>query len=122
MGTFQHTIEVGDPDGTRFESIEVLVDTGASYTVLPASILERLNVTAHDEVRFILSDGRFTEREIGRTWVRINGRSVITIVVFGVDEAQSVLGAYTLEGLRLAVDSVNERLVPVPGLLMPILR
>ena len=118
MGTFQHTIEVGDPDGTRFEPIEILVDTRASYTILPASMLEHLNVTAHDKISFILPDGRFIDREIGQTWVQINSKSIITIVVFGVDESQSVLGAYTLEGLRLAVDPVNERLIPVPGLLM----
>jgi len=29
-----------------------------------------------------------------------------------------ILGAYTLEGLRLAVDRVNRQLVEVPGLLV----
>jgi hypothetical protein len=29
-----------------------------------------------------------------------------------------LLGAYALEGLRLTVDPVGRRLVPVPGLLM----
>jgi len=39
-------------------------------------------------------------------------------VVFGDDEATYLLGAYTLEGVRLAPDPVRRRLIPVPGLLM----
>ena len=30
MGTFHYTIEVGDPEGERFEPLEALVDTGTS--------------------------------------------------------------------------------------------
>jgi hypothetical protein len=43
---------------------------------------------------------------------------VITLVVFGEAETKPLLGAYALEGLRLAPDPVGRRLVPVPGLLM----
>ena len=32
MGVFRVPVEIGDLDGTRFERIEALVDTGASYT------------------------------------------------------------------------------------------
>ena len=34
------------------------------------------------------------------------------IVVFGEDDAPPLLGAYTLEGLALAVDPEAQRLVP----------
>ena len=33
-------------------------------------------------------------------------------MVFGEDDAPSLLGAYTLEGLGLAVDPASQRLVP----------
>ena len=33
-------------------------------------------------------------------------------MVFGHDDAPSLLGAYTLEGLGLAVDPTSQRLVP----------
>ena len=118
MGTFQYAIEVGDPHGERFERVEALVDTGASYTTVPASALERLGVTVHDRAIFVLADGRQIEREIGQTWVRIDGRSVITLVVFGEEGTEPLLGAYTLEGLRLGVDPLGQRLISVPGLLM----
>jgi clan AA aspartic protease len=118
MGTFQVEIEIGDPQGERFEALPVLVDTGSTYTVLPRRLLERLGVRPHDRDKFRLADGRVVEEEIGRTWVRIEGREELTLVVFAGNGASSLLGAYTLEGLRLAVDPVGKRLVRVEGLLM----
>ena len=38
--------------------------------------------------------------------------------MFGEPGAPPLLGAYALEGLRLAPDPIGRRLVPVPGLLM----
>lgn len=118
MGTFNYPIEIGDPGGQRFERIEALVDTGASYTVVPASVLQRLGVVPSRTRTFVLGDGRETERELGETIVRIDGTSVTTLVVFGDDQAGPALGVYTLEGLGLAVDPVKRRLVPTEALLM----
>ena len=42
----------------------------------------------------------------------IDGRTEATLVIFGEDSARALLGAYTLEGLRLAVDPALGRLVP----------
>ncbi len=118
MGIFHATIEIGDPAGQRFESVDALVDTGASYTSVPASLLERLGVKREDRMAFVLADGSQHEKEIGQTWVRVDGKRVITIVIFGEDEAPALLGAYTLEGVRLAVDPVNKRLIPTPAYLV----
>jgi len=67
---------------------------------------------------FTLADGRQAEHDIGHGWIRVDGRTVITLVVFGEAAAEPLLGAYALEGLRLAPDPVGRRLMPVPGLLM----
>ena len=117
MGTFSIPIEIGSPDGTRYEPVNALVDTGASYTVIPAALLRQLGVTAHSRVAFIMADGSQILRDVGRAWIRIGGKSEITLVVFGNDDAEALLGAYALQGLLLAVDTPNERLIPVPGLL-----
>ncbi len=55
MGTFTYTIDIGDPQGQRFERVEALVDTGASYTTLPASLLQRLGVRPFTKGRFRLA-------------------------------------------------------------------
>lgn len=115
MGTFSVTIDIGDPAGQRFEAVDALVDTGTTYTMAPASLLARLGVTPHVRGAFELADGRRVEMDIGQTWVRVNGQSVITLVVFGHEGVEPLLGAYTLEGLLLAPDPVGRRLIPVPG-------
>lgn len=72
----------------------------------------------HARASFRLADGSLREYELGETQVRIDGQSVTTLVVFGDEGVEPLLGAYTLEGLRLAPDPVGRRLIPVPGLLM----
>ncbi|MGH2768009.1 MAG: aspartyl protease family protein [Actinomycetota bacterium] len=118
MGTFSVTIELGDPAGARYLPVEALVDTGASYTMVPGGLLRELGVGPHDRVEFVAAGGRRVERKVGRTWLRVNGRSEITLVIFGEETSTPLLGAYTLEGLRLSPDPVNRRLVPVSGLLL----
>ena len=68
MGPFQVPIAVGDPQGGRYESLEALVGTGATYATLPASILRSLGVSPHDRGQFVLADGSLVERGIGQTW------------------------------------------------------
>jgi len=117
MGTFSVTVEVGDPQAQRFHAVQALADTGASYTTLPASLLRDLGVTPHGQRPFLLATGGTVVREIGRTWVRIDGRVEMTIVVFADERALPLLGAVTLEEFGLGVDPVGRKLVPVPGLL-----
>ena len=52
------------------------------------------------------------DADIDEARVTVNGESVTTRVVFGEDDAPWLLGAYTLEGLALAVDAVDQRLTP----------
>jgi predicted aspartyl protease len=115
MGTFRVQIEVGGVEHGRFEPVEVLVSTGATYTVLPRELLYELGVVPHSRAPFVMADGREIELDIGWVRVRIDGHQELSLVVFG-DAA--LLGAFTLEALRLAPDPVGRRLVPVPALLM----
>ncbi len=112
MGVFRYPLEIGDPEGNTFERIDALVDTGASFTVAPASVLRRLGVAPQERIRLRLADGNIIERDIGETKVRLDGRSVTTLVVFGEEDVPALLGAYTLEGSRMVVDPANQRLVP----------
>ena len=57
--------------------------------------------------------------DYGQAWATIDGESVVTIVVFGQDEAPPLLVAYTLEGLALTVDPEAQRLVPTHMMATP---
>ncbi len=87
MATFRVTIEIGPMDQSRFEQIEALVDTGATYTVVPSNVLERLGITPQFRRRF-------------------------RICVFGEPETDVLLGRVTLQSLGLKVDTLKQRLVP----------
>ena len=117
MGTFSTEIEIGDPSGIQFESVMALVDTGASVTILPTPLLDSLGVVPHTQFTFILADGREIQRPVGRTWIRIGERSEITLVVFADEGVEPLLGAYSLQGLMLGVDSPNEMLIPINALM-----
>jgi predicted aspartyl protease len=117
MGIFRVRIEVGDPHGTRYEAVDALVETEASHTTFPRPLLERMGIKPHARGIFELADGRQVELAIGRTWVRIDGREEITLVVFGDEGSEPLLGAVTLEEYQLGIDAVRRRLLPVPGLL-----
>lgn len=120
MGTFSCQIEIGDPEARRFETVDALADTGASFTLMPTSLLQRLGVEPHTKETFVLADGRQVEKDVGRTWVRVGGRTEITLVIFGDEGTRPLLGVYALEGLALGVDPTNQRLIPTPRLLLSV--
>src|SRR2546425_12214153 len=104
MSTFSYPVEIGDPTGERFERLDALVDTGASFTVVPAGLLARLSVSPTRRLPFELADGGVAEMDVGQTWIRIDGQSVIRMVDFGSDGGLARLGAGVLHGRRLARD------------------
>lgn len=120
MGTFNVELHAGDQQGERFEAVEALVDTGSTYTVLPGAMLRALGVLPHRTSTFELADGTQHEWEIARTWVKLEGRQEMTLVVFGEDDVQPLLGAATSEEFLLAPDPIRQRLVPVHGLAMSV--
>ena len=118
MGTFHVTIDIGDAQGTRWESVEALVDTGSTYAWVPRPLLENLDVDVQFQQEFEAADGRVVERDMAVTMVRWDSTTRPTLVVFSDEGDAILLGAYTLEGFSLAADPVNQRLVRVRGLAM----
>ena len=105
-------MRISGMDGQHSLDIEATVHTGAFHTTIPTRRLRDLGVEPMGKCRFLVADGRRVEMEYGRAWATIDGESVVTIVAFGEDNAPPLLGAYTLEGLALAVDPSSQRLIP----------
>ena len=122
MGTFETTIEIGDPRGERYEPLEALVDTGSTYTWVPGDLLQRLGVEPVGRREFETADGRVIERDVAVAMARYDGQALPTLVVFGEEGSRPLLGAYTLEGFGLAADPLRKRLVPVRGLALEAIR
>ncbi|MCC6236664.1 MAG: aspartyl protease family protein [Dehalococcoidia bacterium] len=118
MGTFHTTIEVGATAEGPFEAVDALVDSGATYTLLPRPLLERLGVQPSDSQSFVLADVRVVQRQVGEVTARIGGRTRTTVAIFGDAEASPLLGAVTLESFGLGIDPVKKELIGVTGYLV----
>ena len=73
MGTFTVPIQIGDLAGQRFLDIDALVDTRATYTVLPQEVLDQLGITQESQRNFELGDDRIVEYPIGYARLRLGG-------------------------------------------------
>ena len=107
------TIEVGDPQGRNFQAVEMEVDTGSTFTALPREMLEALGVPVNRTAQSRLADGTVQTVELGETTIRLAGNQFTTTVIFAEEGEPSLLGVVTLEQALLAVDPVNNELVPV---------
>lgn len=113
MTTFRYTIQIGDPTRSRFETVEAGVDTGASYALVPGSMLERLGHTPTHRRPFRLADGNVVEMGLCQVTLRIGEETSIVSCGFGDNESEALLGATALEEFGLGVDPVNFTLVPI---------
>jgi predicted aspartyl protease len=113
METFRIDIQIENPAnaGSRHELRNVLVDTGAELSSVPAPVLESLGIERWKLVRFRQADGSVLERWTGVARVYAADTSTGDDVVFGEPTDMVLLGARTLEGLNLRVDPVHKRLV-----------
>ena len=118
MGTFRITVQMGDQSGQRFQELEALVDSGATFTRVPRSVLEALGISADRTYNALLTDGRRVTRERGWAIIRLEGQQFPTPVVFGDEGKPALLGTMALEDALLAVDPHGQRLIPVDALEM----
>ena len=114
MGIFKHPLEIISADGDRYERLDALVDTGAMYSCVPASILRFLGFDPTPTRPFLNADGRTIERRLTVVRVRINDETLPTLAIFGDEGTEAILGMITLEEFGLSVDTVNETLVRLP--------
>ena len=113
MGTFYVTIQVADRFRERYVNVDAMVDTGSTYTSLPETLLEELGIEREETDVFELADNRLVEYDLGDIRLRLEGREHYVPAIFAPDNATPLVGAVTLEIMRLGIDPVAEKLVPV---------
>lgn len=92
--------------------LKLLVDTGSDYTWIPAATLERLGVDREKkDLPFEMANGQQITRSVGFAIIRFDQFFTVDEVVFAEKGDLAILGARSLEGLNLAVDSKRKRLV-----------
>ena len=108
MGEFTWPVGVWSADGERLETVSALVDTGASYSVFPQSMLERLGIEKRYVLPFEQADGSVIEKDVGLAMLVINETESSMRVIFGEDGAESLIGANALQEFLLVADPVAE--------------
>ena len=116
MGTFTHPITLLASSGAESETLTALVGTGAKFTSVPSSTLDRLGVTPQSRIRLRLADGSVVEHDIGEVVAEMDGVERTIICIFSPEDSQPLIGAHTLEAFLLAVDPVEQTLVPTEAL------
>ena len=112
MSTFRVETGVSDLFNREYVYVEALVDTGATYSIFPEDFLRDLQVVpARWEIGVRLADGTESRRQIGPAYLKVLDREAPCIVMFG-NPGVFLIGATALENLGLAVDPVNQRLMP----------
>ncbi len=118
MGLTTLRIEIANPaKPAKWESVELLVDSGAIYSVIPASTLRRLGIRSDGKEEFVLADGSRITRRKGLAKFRYNERFGGSDVIFGEPGDSTLLGALTLEALGLSLDPLRRELKPLPMIL-----
>ncbi len=121
MGTFHIGCKVENHvDRSKFVRLQkALVDTGSEYTWIPGTKLEQIGVKREKkDLRFVLANGEIVTRSVGFAILRVGKNFTIDEVVFAEPGDLLPLGARTLEGLNLTVDSARKKLVaagPLPA-------
>ncbi len=121
MGTFSVACRVANIiDRSRSVELDrLLVDTGSEYTWIAGELLEQINVDREKkDLQFVMANGTLVTRSVGFAILHVESAFTIDEVVFAEPGDLLLLGARTLEGLNLTVDSRLKKLVaagPLPA-------
>ncbi len=96
----------------------LLVDSGSEYSWIPSYALERIGVGREKkDVPFVMANGEQITRKVGFAIIRFDKFFTVDEVVFAEKGDLALLGARSLEGLNLRVDSRRKKLVVAGPLL-----
>jgi clan AA aspartic protease len=111
MGHTNVKMKICGSSGSK--EVELLVDTGSTYTWVLDKTLKEIGVKPKKQWKFKTVDGRVIKREIGEAIVEWDGERATTVVVFAKEKDKEVLGVHAMEGLQLEVDPVSKKLKKV---------
>jgi clan AA aspartic protease len=96
--------------GGRQRQVKFLVDSGATYSLLPADVWRELELAPKRTMDFTLADGTTISREVSECHIALAGQEGHTPVILGEPGDEALLGAVTLEVLGLVLDPFKRTL------------
>jgi aspartyl protease family protein len=109
---------VRGPTGTE-ATVRFLIDSGATYSLLPESVWRAIGLAPKRDVEFVLADGTTVHRSVSECHLALSQGEGHTPVVLGEPgDAEPLLGVVTLEILGLVFDPFRRTLQPMRMLLV----
>lgn len=112
MGLIRVAVDVSRNGGPR-ETVELLVDSGAVYSVLPRRVWRALKLKPERVVKFSLADGTTIRRGVSECRFSYQGVAASSPVVLGERHDEALLGTVTLETLGLVLNPFERTLKPM---------
>ena len=117
MGIFSVELTVRNRDTLVGETVLAVVDTAATISVMPASVLNRLGIEPLRTRRFRLANDETVEYRTGMALFETSDRDGEASVAFG-PEGRYLMGVTTIEELAFVVDPIRRRLIPEDMMLL----
>jgi clan AA aspartic protease len=109
--------KVRGPTGKEKE-IRFLIDSGATYSLLPYAVWQAIELSPRREHTFTLADGSTVVRRISECYIILPQGEAHTPVILGENDDEALLGVVTLEILGLVFDPFKRTLKPMRMLLV----
>ena len=117
MGITHIEGRVRGPTGKE-EQLRFLIDSGATYTLLPKKVWRDIRLSPKREHTFGLADGSTITRKISECYILLPQGEGHTPVILGEADDEALLGVVTLEILGLVFDPFKRTLQPMRMLLV----
>lgn len=108
---------VTGPTGAQ-ATVRFLVDSGATYTLVPHDVWQMIGLTPKRSVTFSLADGSTVERKVSECHISLPQGDGHSPVILGEPGDEPLLGVVTLEVLGLVFNPFNRTLQPMRMLLV----
>jgi clan AA aspartic protease len=112
MGLIHIEGTVTGPHGKQV-TLKLLVDSGATYTLLPQQVWRDIELEPMDSVKCILADGTEVERRVSECLIALPQGRRHTPVMLGEKDDEALLGVVTLEILGLILNPFSRTLQPM---------
>ena len=118
MDTFSAEISIGDTERLQWIDLSAKVDTSMFMMFVPGSLLRKLGLTPASTQKIQTADGSSRDMDMAYTWIRANGREMMTYIIFNDEETEPLMGRLAVNSLLLTVDPVAQKLVPMTNILI----
>jgi predicted aspartyl protease len=102
---------VTGPRGQR--TLDFLVDSGATYSLLPVDVWREIGLLPTRTVTFALADGSKMDRHVSECHIALDVGSGHSPVILGEPGDEALLGVVTLETIGLVFNPFTRTLHPM---------